>query len=109
MGKKLLDRNTFGSSLGAITLVDIINERGINYKKIGALLNKFNKNLGVLNILPNENRLYLGGLIFENAKKRCEDFDTEMCSYTKNVLTAKYNVFRKNNRAYVAKKNRNLW
>jgi hypothetical protein len=101
-----LDDNTFGDSPAAITLVKIINERGLNHRKPARLLNRFNKMISDLNHVDVVTSTHIMKLVYHEFMETCESFENPLNSYTQNVLTAKYRQWQIRKNIRIPKKKR---
>ena len=101
-----LNERTFGDSPAAITMVQIINERGLNTKKPGRLLTRFNKIIADLNHVDLTTAIHVMHLVYEESYDKCESFEEPLNSYTQNVLSSIFKQWLMRKRASEPKKNR---
>ena len=101
-----LDERTFGDSPAAIDMVRIINERGLNHRKPGRLLHRFNKIAADLNHVDLTTAIYVMHLVYKESFKTCESFEEPLNTYTQNVLSTKFKEWQVRKNALGLKKNR---
>ena len=101
-----IDEKTFGDSLAAITMVQIINERGLNHKKPARLLTRFDKIANDLNHVDVTSAIHLMNLLYKESLEMCGSFEKPLDSYTQNVLSSKFKKWQIKKNALTPKKNR---
>lgn len=85
-----LDTTTFGNSPAAITMVKIINERGLSPRKPARLLTRFDKIIVDINHVEVMSARHIVKLLYKESFEKCNSFNEPLNTYTQNILTAKY-------------------
>jgi hypothetical protein len=101
-----LDERTFGDSPAAITMVNIINERGLDSRKPARLLNRFDKIVNDINHVDVTSAIHLMHLLYKESYEKCETFEEPLNTYTQNVLATKFKIWQKRKTTLTPKKNR---
>lgn len=101
-----LHENTFGDSPAAISMVKIINERGLNYRKSARLLTRFDKIINDINQVDTTSSIHIVNLLYKESHEICDSFIEPLNTYTQNVLSTKYKKWLVRKNALKPKKNR---
>ena len=105
---KQLDLNTFGGSIAAIRLAEMVNERDYNPRKITNILISFNSMIYHTNSIDITAAIQLMRLVYEDSIKKCETLESPFDSYTKNVLNTSYKLWHKRKNTQQPRKNRKV-
>ena len=102
----IIDDRTFGDSPSAIDMARIINEKGLNCRKPGRLLKKFNKIVADLNHVDVTTAIHVMHLVYKESFEKCESFEEPLNTFTRNILSTKFKEWQVRKNALGLKKNR---
>lgn len=102
----MLDLGTFGNSPAAINLAKIMNERDYPSRKVGRLLESFNRNLNELSKLDKKINIGIGKILYQHYSLKCVDFPTPIDTYTHNVLNTSFKKWILKEKGYLQRNKR---